>query len=418
MGPLGDVEGVTFAASRRWAGFGLVLLGVVLAGACRSSEKDKAIDALELGMMAAGEKQYAEAVQHFSAALRIDPLLIQATWERAKAHRFSGSYKAAIEDCGRAIDADPHFPTPYLLRGGARLEIGQVDAALADFDNAIGLAPGWIRARLDGAIARIRIGEFDTGLQYLQTAVNLVPKRARRPHSLAELYELIGAEEAFLSYLQPPRDPQNSTSLDGVERARLMCARGEWEAARICLTRLLDKEPSNWRLHIALGRVDLAAHRVTEAIADIGRAIDASGAESAEAYEVRGNAWAANGNHLRAMADWSKANILDPSRVAALRNRAWHLATSPLSHRRHLRTAIQLSRMAKAQSGSDVWFDLETIAASLAQQGEYERAAELQEAALKGLSTGFLGPWLRHGYLEEVEKRLRLYASEKPFVQT
>lgn len=101
-----------------------------------------AADLLDRAEQLLERSAYGEAVQVFSAALRLEPENLAGLYGRAEAFRRLGALKPAEADCTRAIELDPHNAHYHGERGFIRFLSDKLEDSLADFDAAIRLTEG------------------------------------------------------------------------------------------------------------------------------------------------------------------------------------------------------------------------------------------------------------------------------------
>lgn len=63
-------------------------------------------------------------------------------FNRAVAHEIDGEYKNALADLGKAIKIDPTLDQAYFNRASVWMQMGRLELALRDVNHAIRLAPG------------------------------------------------------------------------------------------------------------------------------------------------------------------------------------------------------------------------------------------------------------------------------------
>lgn len=120
----------------------------------------------------------------------------------------------------------------------------------------------------------------------------------------------------------------------------------------------------------------------------------------------RGNVWVDKGDYTRALADFEAALAIDASDLLTHNNLAWLKATCPNEKFRDGAKAVELATKA-CELGR--WRDaqgLDTLAASHAELGQFDKATEAQKRALE-LATAPEKPSL--------EKRLKLYEAKQPY---
>lgn len=103
----------------------------------------------------------------------------------------------------------------------------------------------------------------------------------------------------------------------------------------------------------------------------------------AEPYYFLGLTQAELGQARQAIASYRKAVVLDPQWAEAMNNLAWHLATSPDDS---LRNGAEAERWAteacRLTADKDIGY-LDTLAAALAESGNFEQAVAVSQRALK-----------------------------------
>ena len=83
----------------------------------------------------------AEAVHHYSTALSHIPDNAIVLSNRALAYIKLENYGLAMQDAGRAVEADPSYPKGYYRRGSAEFALGRAKAARKDFRQVVRLRP-------------------------------------------------------------------------------------------------------------------------------------------------------------------------------------------------------------------------------------------------------------------------------------
>ena len=112
------------------------------------------------------------------------------------------------------------------------------------------------------------------------------------------------------------------------------------------------------------------------------------------------------GSYRKALADYAKTIDLAPEFAHAYRNGAWLLATCPDARYRDSKNAIQGALRAIEFNYGERHVALDTLAAALASDGQFEQAARTMQEALQ------ISP---NNAVKDYRDRLAAYQSQKPF---
>jgi hypothetical protein len=113
-------------------------------------------------------------------------------------------------------------------------------------------------------------------------------------------------------------------------------------------------------------------------------------------------------NYSGALRGYSDILGDDPDNAWALDGQAWIWATCPVAELRDGARAVDSARRAHKLAGDHDPFTLDTLAAALAESGDFRAAAETERTALRCLPP-------RATDVPDYQKRLALYESGKPF---
>jgi tetratricopeptide (TPR) repeat protein len=116
---------------------GGVLVGFVgTSGLQARSSQERAIEAVNQGVETAAREDFDQAVSHFSEAIRLNPGLAEAYYNRGLAFGRKGALDEEIADYTDAIRLKPDFAGAYHNRGVAYEEKGEKSRAEEDFVQA------------------------------------------------------------------------------------------------------------------------------------------------------------------------------------------------------------------------------------------------------------------------------------------
>ncbi len=220
------------------------------------------------------------AIAEFNEAIKLDPKNAVAYYDRGVAYGHMGEYDKEITDCTEAIRLDPKLAVAYCSRGAAYHAETRYDSALADYNEAIKLNP------------KLALAYFNRGMVYRKNG-----ERAKAEKDFDEAKKLgfpqsptfEPSRQVILEW-QPPGDRQGPIS-----------------APALAAPQLTELEPGS----------------ISEVvIAKCSEDIKLS-PKNADAYFNRGNAYRYNGEHDKAIADYTQVIRLNPKSVDAYRCRGY-----------------------------------------------------------------------------------------------
>ncbi|BAZ41171.1 TPR repeat-containing protein [Calothrix sp. NIES-4101] len=139
-------------------------------------------------------KNYEQAIEKFTQAIRKFPTYAKAYVNRGNAHYNLKQYDAALSDYNQAVKINPNETKAYVSRGNTRLILAEYSSdpdkdykeAIEDFNNAVRLNPGEVEALIRRGVVRAQIakysgesqGDYQKAIQDFNQALNLSPSRA------------------------------------------------------------------------------------------------------------------------------------------------------------------------------------------------------------------------------------------------
>ena len=139
-----------------------------------------------------------EARDEILLAQALDPISSIIARDVARVHYFRHDFEAALEQCDRTIELNPHFSPAYWILGLVQEQRGEFDESVAAFQRAIQLAPQSpiMQAALGRTFALS--GKREAALQIRQALQEMAEKRYVSPFELASLHFALGqADEGF-----------------------------------------------------------------------------------------------------------------------------------------------------------------------------------------------------------------------------
>jgi len=138
-----------------------------------------AVDAYMRGHDLMSQQKYQESIPCFTEAIRLNPGLSAAYWQRASAYIWLGKYDLAVQDCDSVIKLEPKSNYAYDVRATAHLMLNEPEKAVADSSQAIALDPkNSARAYFTRANAYSVLQQHQRAIDDLNDAIKLEPKYA------------------------------------------------------------------------------------------------------------------------------------------------------------------------------------------------------------------------------------------------
>jgi len=270
------------------------------------------------------------------------------------------------------------------------------------FDRALAVTEGNYAALVGRANAYADAGEVEAARRLYGQALALRPDYAPALYSLGLLEQEQGRREEAIELYRRAIDSLPDMAAAHLNLGALLASTDTVAAAQEFET-VLRLAPEHPEAHLDLGLLLLGAQQLEAGIAHLEAALRVR-PDLAVAWEALGRAEEAQGRHAEAVRALQRA-LADPERVDARRLLAWILATSGEPEVQAPARALQLARSALTVVPDAE--ALETLAAALAANGDFEAACNTQEAAIALLGAGSRAA---------AQGRLGLYRARQPFV--
>ncbi len=143
-----------------------------------------------------------EALDEMQVAAALDPVSSIIARDIAVIYYYKRDFEAALEQCDRAIEQDPHFAATYWTLGMVQIQMRDFDEAIAAFQRAIHLTPQ--SPRMQGGLSRALAmsGNLQAARRMLDELKDLAAKRYVSPFELASIYFALEESEAGFKWLE------------------------------------------------------------------------------------------------------------------------------------------------------------------------------------------------------------------------
>jgi len=238
-----------------------------------------------------------EIIADLDHALRLNPTLMQARYNRGKAYYRKGDYNRALADLNVAVGLDPGFAETHKMLSIVHRDLGKIDTAMDDITVSMRLNPNdaetlAIRGHLYSRFKQ----QQDLAIADLTAAIRIAPNYEIAHLTLANAYFLKS------DYVHAISEYDATIRLNPNELNAL-------EYRDACYS--MDLNPRDPHTLNQRGLIYLELNDLDRALADLNEAIRLK-SDYAMAYKNRSKVYAARGDRARADADLAEAIRLDP----------------------------------------------------------------------------------------------------------
>jgi tetratricopeptide (TPR) repeat protein len=356
-----------------------------------------------LGLWQRGE--WGAAIEAYSSALKLDPKLHAAYYNRGQCYLAQGQLDPALADIEASLRLNPHFIEAFALRAHIWTQRAKYDCALADLNQALQLAPNNAVALTCRGNFRMVQGDHDSALADFNQAIANAPQYGSAYLGRAKVELARGNTDAALvdccQGIAFGADAGDACSV----RSRIWMEKREYDRAIADLTACLKKLPNQAWLYSNRGLAYYLKGDYPSGLADLNQALELDPSE-AFAYNNRGAAYLKMGNFAAAKADLEKAINLKPDFPNPHKHLAWLQATCPLGEFRDGASAVQHAERALELAKENRGEYLAILAAACAEVGDFSRALDFQSKCVEAS---------RPESTAEMRERLQRYESGRPF---
>jgi tetratricopeptide (TPR) repeat protein len=266
-------------------------------------------------------ERFDEATADFDEALRLSPDFSHAYNNRALVSIALGRYRQAIDDLDRALARKPDYIDAANNRGFSLMQLGRWDRALADFNRVLKRDPKYVNALANRGLVKLQMGDLSGSVLDFTEAMLLDPDNpkyyAHRRDAYAAQGDLARArqDEQKIQHLMQLQElatslTENPQRVDVyLARAKLHRQRGNDRGELDDLNRAVELAPGKSQPRLQRARYFLESKQYAAAIADC-EAVLAVGPNEL-AYSIRGDCRLAQKELDGALADFEQARRLD-----------------------------------------------------------------------------------------------------------
>jgi tetratricopeptide (TPR) repeat protein len=372
----------------------------------------------------AGEDQLEAALPDYSQAISLadNAERPELYVDRASAFWKQGNADEAVADLKRVLEDHPEHERAVGL--GVEILVAQEKAeqALALVERAIAAKadnPDLFRRRAERWRAA---GDTDKALADYAKMVEVAPADAKRKYELQRIDGLIGLgkEQLAITALTAllKEEPENIELLK--KRIAAWEHANDWLTAVADASQIVRLKPDDHDSYVTRGDVWFAKKDWEKSVEDFTQAIRLA-PDQMNGFWARGDALAKLGRWREAVADLERAIAIDARSASVQRLFSWILSTAPDDQVRDGQRAVELARSAIKLRGEKGCAYTDTLAAALAETGQFDAAVQSQREAIllkeseirRSLDAKDAAEAGKE--LEEMQERLRLYEQSQPY---
>ncbi|HLI07714.1 MAG TPA: serine/threonine-protein kinase [Ktedonobacteraceae bacterium] len=177
------------------------------------------------------QQQYAQALQAYEEALRMDPRNFHAWNGKGTALYSQGNYKKAFEAYQRATEIDPDNPVVWVSAGLSLNRLQRYQQAIVHFDRAISLDPHYVPAWTGKADAQLDMNQPEEALASYEQALTYDSRSFQAWNGLgnarSSLRDFAQAVDAYTQALQV--NPRSAVAW--CNKAEALIQQGNYRAA-------------------------------------------------------------------------------------------------------------------------------------------------------------------------------------------
>ena len=154
-------------------------------------EKEGKLSALDYfirGYRAGEAGNYAEAIDEYTNAIRLNPDYASAYNNRGVVYGNLGEPEKEMADYTKAIELIPNYALAYFNRGNLCYNQGETEKAMADYTKAIELIPDYADAYFNRGVLYDDLGETEKAMADYKKAIELKPDHAYAYNNRGDLY--------------------------------------------------------------------------------------------------------------------------------------------------------------------------------------------------------------------------------------
>ncbi len=351
-----------------------------------------------------------QSIAQLEQALQIAPSYDMASYQLAQTLLKIGQMEKATTALQRVVEALPALHQAHYALGIALSKSDQLQQAITSFKKSLSIYPDQPLCQEQLGSVYMKLKEWKEAEHWFRTALETEPDSPHRLVNLAVAIQNQDRLDEALSYYKKALEVEPNAWQTHANLAGCYLLKREANPAIEHYQQAVRINPQAWLVRMKFGDLWSLVGEPAKAAKQF-QAVAEGQHEFALAHLKTAQALKTAGQTEEALRFYRSANEIKPDWTPAVVGLAWILATHPDEQLRDPQKAIQLTEaMANAEKPHPVLLD--TIAAAYAALEKFDQAMEFGNKALQVASSAGMNELAKR-----IEKRLRLYRDQKPFVE-
>jgi tetratricopeptide (TPR) repeat protein len=342
------------------------------------SNKAQAIERSNAGLACFEREAFDEAIGEFTQALKLDPKLAAALYNRGHTLLKMGRFDEAMSDLDAAVLVEPALIQAYVARGDIWHKRGNSDRAMQEYDAAHRIAPHNPVVLSCRGYTWIRRQDYDRALSDFEQALKLNPQDSWALAGRGMIWAVQGDVDRALVDCDRAISLVATDAFPFAARGRVWSAKNNHAQAIADFSESLRREPDDATVLRDRGLAYFFENKFDPAVSDLSESVRLDPADSV-AWNNYGAALFGQGEYARAVEALNESIRLNPNFANPYKHLAWLQATCPAAAFRDGEQAVANANRALelAEWKPTEW--LSVLAAAYAQAGD-TAAAEKWES--------------------------------------
>ncbi|EEF57394.1 tetratricopeptide repeat protein [Pedosphaera parvula] len=373
--------------------------------------RDNVIARENLGFAYHELKQYDEAFNEFSAALKINPNEPHALLGMGMLCSDKGDYQKAIEYFNAALkNKIPRYAVTRLLLGNALFDQGKLPEAADQYREALRVEPDLLDANHRLGLVLFKLNLTREAISYFNAELRVESDLPDTRYLLGECYKKLGNLTAAIAHYQSALEITPDFIPARQQLGILLAQQGNTSEAQRHFQRIVELQPTNELAHFSLAATLELQGKLDEAAAHFSQAVRLAPTDY-EALRRLAGIFVRQRQFGPAIQNLRYAEKLQPDSPKILANLASLLASCPQPELRNGPEALQLAQKAYELSDKSLTF-LSILDVAYARIGQFDdaikTAQKVQEQAVANN---------QRSLADAAAQRLELYRAGKAYEQ-